>query len=117
MVRETAYFSPDYATEIESLADPVKMAEMDRVIQFDYAVPVRRSSTSGVVHLVPADAPLPVPPCRRSTRRAKKSLPRLLNGGGSKGGSYRRCKRSNVQRRRVSASIPRLFGLLTYMAY
>ncbi len=39
MVRETAYFSSDYPTELESLSDPEKLSEIDRVIQFDYVLP------------------------------------------------------------------------------
>jgi actin-related protein 5 len=39
MVRETAYFSYDYPTELETLSDPEKMSEIDKVVQFDYALP------------------------------------------------------------------------------
>jgi hypothetical protein len=36
MYRETCYFSSDYEDEIRSLADPAKMSEMTKVIQFPF---------------------------------------------------------------------------------
>lgn len=37
MYQETAYFSLDYGTEVESLADPEKMARMSKIVQFEHA--------------------------------------------------------------------------------
>jgi len=36
MYQETAYFSLDYETEVESLADPEKMAKMSKIVQFEH---------------------------------------------------------------------------------
>lgn len=36
MYQETAYFSLDYETEVESLADPGKMAAMSKIVQFEH---------------------------------------------------------------------------------
>jgi actin-related protein 5 len=40
MYRETCYFSSDYDEEIRTLADPAKMAEMTKVVQFPFTQPV-----------------------------------------------------------------------------
>jgi hypothetical protein len=37
MYQETAYFSLHYGTEVESLADPEKMARMSKIVQFEHA--------------------------------------------------------------------------------
>ena len=39
MVRETCYFASDYDAEIKSLADPVNMAKMTKVLQFPFTAP------------------------------------------------------------------------------
>lgn len=43
MYQETCYFSSDYESELRSLADPVKMAAMTRIVQFPYSQPVSDS--------------------------------------------------------------------------
>ncbi|WVR03473.1 hypothetical protein IAU60_000464 [Kwoniella sp. DSM 27419] len=39
MFRETCYFSSDYEEEIHSLADPAKLSEITRIVQFPYNLP------------------------------------------------------------------------------
>lgn len=39
MYHETCYFSSDYESELRSLEDPVKMAEMTKIVQFPFTQP------------------------------------------------------------------------------
>jgi actin-related protein 5 len=48
MYRETCYFSSDYEDEIRSLADPAKMSEMTKVIQFPFTQAVSSFNTCGL---------------------------------------------------------------------